>query len=30
MSISLTNSDFHKLDVNSTIAYATEGKIEDK
>ncbi len=30
MSISLTNSDFHKLDVNSTIAYATEGKVEDK
>jgi hypothetical protein len=30
MSISMTNSDFHKLDVNSTIAYQTEGKVEDK
>jgi len=30
MSISMTNTDFHKLDVNSTIAYQTEGKIEDK
>jgi hypothetical protein len=30
MSINLTNSDFHKLDVNSTIAYQSEGKVEDK
>ena len=30
MSISMTNTDFHKLDVNSTIAYQTEGKTEDK
>jgi len=30
MSISMVNSDFHKLDVNSTIAYDTEGKLEDK
>lgn len=30
MSIAMTNSDFHKLDVNSTIAYQTEGKTEDK
>ena len=30
MSIALTNSDFHKLDVNSTIAYQTEEKKEDK
>lgn len=30
MSISMTNSDFHKLDVKSRIAYATEGKVEDK
>ena len=30
MSISMTNSDFHKLDVNSTIAYHTEDKTEDK
>lgn len=26
MSVALTNSDFHKLDVNSTVAYATEDK----
>ena len=30
MSISMANSDFHKLDVNSTIAYDTEGKVEEK
>lgn len=30
MSISMTNTDFHKLDVKSTIAYHTEGKVEDK
>ena len=30
MSISLTNTDFHKLDVNSTVAYEKEGKVEDK
>ena len=30
MSISMVNNDFHKLDVNSTIAYETEGKVEDK
>lgn len=26
MSVALTNSDFHKLDVNSTVAYATDDK----
>lgn len=26
MSVALTNADFHKLDVNSTVAYATEDK----
>ncbi len=30
MSISMTNSDFHKLDVNSNIAYLTEDKEKDK